>query len=137
MRWAWHPAHVLAGAFAHRNFRLYILGQGVSIIGSWMQQVAMAWLVYQLTGSALWLGLVGFAGQIPALFLTPLAGCLIDLRRSTAIAVLYASDGDEPGGVAGNFDRCGSRGTLAYSDTGQTFLLASSMPWISRCANPS
>jgi MFS family permease len=66
-------------AFAHRNFRLYILGQGVSIIGTWMQQVAMAWLVYQLTGSPLWLGLVGFAGQIPALFLTPLAGCLIDV----------------------------------------------------------
>ena len=55
-------------AFAHRNFRLYIAGQGASIIGSWMQQVAMAWLVYQLTGSPLWLGLVGFAGQIPALF---------------------------------------------------------------------
>jgi MFS family permease len=65
-------------ALAHRNFRLYILGQGVSIIGTWMQQVAMAWLVYELTGSPLWLGLVGFAGQIPALFLTPLAGSLID-----------------------------------------------------------
>ena len=38
----------------------------------------MAWLVYQLTDSALWLGIVGFAGQIPALFLTPLAGSLID-----------------------------------------------------------
>jgi len=50
----------------------------VSIIGTWMQQVAMAWLVYQLTQSPLWLGAVGFAGQIPALFLTPLAGCLID-----------------------------------------------------------
>jgi MFS family permease len=49
-----------------------------------MQQVAMAWLVYQITGSALWLGIVAFAGQIPALFLTPLAGCLIDRfdRRS-------------------------------------------------------
>ncbi len=55
-------------AFAHRNFRLYILGQGASVIGSWMQQVAMAWLVYELTGSPLWLGLVAFAGQIPALF---------------------------------------------------------------------
>jgi MFS family permease len=65
-------------ALAHRNFRLYIVGQGVSIIGTWMQQVAMAWLVYQLTGSPLWLGMVGFAGQIPALFLTPFAGSLID-----------------------------------------------------------
>lgn len=65
-------------ALAHRNFRLYIVGQGISIIGSWMQQVAMAWLVYQLTGSAVWLGVVAFASQIPALFLTPIAGSLID-----------------------------------------------------------
>jgi MFS family permease len=65
-------------ALAHRNFRLYLGGQGVSIIGTWMQQVAMAWLVYQLTGSPLWLGAVGFAGQVPALCLTPLAGSLID-----------------------------------------------------------
>jgi MFS family permease len=65
-------------ALAHRNFRLYLAGQGVSIIGSWTQQVAMAWLVYQLTGSPLWLGVVALAGQIPALFLTPLAGSLID-----------------------------------------------------------
>ena len=65
-------------ALGHRNFRLYLAGQGVSIIGTWTQQVAMAWLVYQLTGSPLWLGVVGFAGQIPALFLTPLAGSLID-----------------------------------------------------------
>jgi MFS family permease len=65
-------------ALAHRDFRLYLLGQGVSIIGTWTQQVAMAWLVYQLTGSPLWLGVVGFAGQIPALFLTPLAGGIID-----------------------------------------------------------
>ena len=65
-------------ALAHRNFRLYLAGQGVSIIGSWTQQVAMAWLVYQLTGSPLWLGVVGFAGHIPALVLTPLAGSLID-----------------------------------------------------------
>jgi MFS family permease len=73
-----HRAPSSIRAFAHRNFRLYILGQGVSIVGSWMQQVAMAWLVYQITGSALWLGTVAFAGQIPAFFLTPLAGCLID-----------------------------------------------------------
>jgi MFS family permease len=65
-------------ALAHRNFRLYLLGQGVSIIGTWTQQVAMAWLAFQLTDSPLWLGLVLFAGQIPIFFLTPLAGSLID-----------------------------------------------------------
>src|SRR4051812_15082076 len=65
-------------ALAHSNFRLYLVGQGVSIIGTWMQQVAMAWLVYQMTGSGVWLGVVACAGQIPSLFLTPLAGALID-----------------------------------------------------------
>jgi MFS family permease len=74
-------------ALAHRNFRLYLLGQGVSVVGSWMQQVAMAWLVFAMTGSPVWLGLVGFAGQIPALFLTPLAGCIID--RFDRLRLLY------------------------------------------------
>jgi MFS family permease len=57
---------------------LYFFGQGISVLGSWMQQVAVAWMVYQLTNSAFWLGLVSFAGQIPALFLSPLAGAMID-----------------------------------------------------------
>jgi MFS family permease len=74
-------------ALTHRNFRLYLAGQGTSIIGSWMQQVAMAWLTYQLTSSPLWLGMVGLAGQIPALFLTPLAGSVID--RTDRRRLLY------------------------------------------------
>jgi MFS family permease len=78
-------------ALAHRNFRLYIVGQGVSIIGSWMQQVAMAWLVYQLTGSAVWLGAVAFASQIPALFLTPIAGSLIDRTNRHRLLLLTQS----------------------------------------------
>jgi MFS family permease len=65
-------------ALAHRNFRLYFFGQGVSVLGTWMQQVAVAWMVYGLTGSPLWLGLVAFAGQIPALVISPVAGVLID-----------------------------------------------------------
>jgi len=65
-------------ALAHRNFRLYLFGQGVSVLGTWMQQVAVAWMVYCLTGSSLWLGFVGFAGQIPALFISPVAGALVD-----------------------------------------------------------
>jgi MFS family permease len=79
------------GALAHRNFRLYIVGQGVSIIGTWMQQVAMAWLVYQLTGSPLWLGLAAFSGQIPVLFLTPLAGSLIDRTNRHRLLLLTQS----------------------------------------------
>ncbi len=61
----------LLRALGHRNFRLFFAGQGISLIGTWMQQVALAWLVYELTRSPLWLGLVGFAGQIPSFFLAP------------------------------------------------------------------
>lgn len=62
-------AGAILRALGHRNYRLYFFGQGVSLIGTWMQQIAMTWLVYRLSGSAFFLGLVGFAGQIPAFFL--------------------------------------------------------------------
>jgi MFS family permease len=65
-------------ALRHRNFRLFFGGQGVSLIGTWMQQLAMSWLVYVLTRDAFLLGLVNFAGQIPAFLLVPFAGVLID-----------------------------------------------------------
>jgi len=68
----------LGRALAHRNFRLFLFGQGVSLIGTWMQQVALAWLVFELTGSAFWLGLVGFCGQAPGLVLGPFSGVLVD-----------------------------------------------------------
>jgi MFS family permease len=62
----------------HRNFRLYFGGQGISLIGTWMTRLATSWLVYRLTGSALLLGVVGFAGQIPTFLLAPFAGVWID-----------------------------------------------------------
>ena len=62
----------------HRNFRLFFTGQSISLIGTWMQQIALGWLVYRLTGSAFMLGLIGFCGQIPSLFVPPLAGALAD-----------------------------------------------------------
>jgi MFS family permease len=65
-------------ALAHRNFQLFFAGQTISLIGTWMQQVAMAWLVYLKTESPLWLGIVGFASQVPAFFLAPVAGVLVD-----------------------------------------------------------
>jgi MFS family permease len=67
-----------ARALAHRNFRLFFVGQGISLIGTWMQQVALAWLVFDRTGSSEALGLIGFAGQAPALLLAPVAGVLVD-----------------------------------------------------------
>jgi len=64
----------------YRNFRLFFIGQGLSLVGTWMAQVAMSWLVYRLTGSSFKLGLVVFASQIPTFFLGPLAGAVIDRR---------------------------------------------------------
>src|SRR3990167_7649270 len=65
-------------ALRHRNYRLFFIGQGISLIGTWMTRVAMSWLVYRLTHSAVLLGVVSFAGQIPAFFIAPLAGVYID-----------------------------------------------------------
>src|SRR3954469_19258379 len=67
------------------NYRLFFFGQLISLIGSWMTQIATRWLVYSLTKSPGMLGMVSFAGQIPAFLLAPLAGVLVDrwdLRRT-------------------------------------------------------
>ena len=65
-------------AFESRNYRLFFAGQMVSLVGTWMTQTASLWLVYTLTGSALLLGMVGFASQIPIFFLAPIAGVVVD-----------------------------------------------------------
>ncbi len=65
-------------ALRHRNFRLFFGGQSISLIGTWMTRIATSWLVYRLTKSALLLGTVGFAGQIPTFVLAPLAGVIVD-----------------------------------------------------------
>jgi MFS family permease len=65
-------------ALAHRNYRLFFGGQSISLIGTWMQQIAVSWLAYRLTGSAFWLGVVGFSTRIPALVFAPFGGVLAD-----------------------------------------------------------
>jgi MFS family permease len=65
-------------ALRHRNFRLFFGGQTISLIGTWMTRVATSWLVYRLTGSALLLGTVSFAGQIPTFIFAPFAGVWLD-----------------------------------------------------------
>ena len=65
-------------ALRSRNFQFFFAGQGVSLIGTWMTRIAMSWLVYRLTGSATLLGVVGFASQIPAFVLGPIAGVWVD-----------------------------------------------------------
>ena len=62
----------------YRNFRLFFIGQSISLIGTWIQRIALPWLVYDLTKSAFLLGLIGFAGQIPMFFIAPFAGVLTD-----------------------------------------------------------
>src|ERR671915_2387244 len=70
-------SHLLR-SLRHRNYRLFITGQSVSLIGTWITRLATSWLVYRLTDSALLLGLAGFCSQIPTLFLGPLAGVFVD-----------------------------------------------------------
>jgi MFS family permease len=65
-------------ALRHPNYRLFFIGQSISLIGTWITRVATSWLVYRLTYSALLLGVIGFAGQIPTFFLAPLAGVWVD-----------------------------------------------------------
>ena len=72
------PLRHVGRAFQHRNYRLYFAGQLLSLMGTWIQTVAQSWLVYQLTGSAVLLGTVSFATQVPILLLAPLAGTLAD-----------------------------------------------------------
>jgi MFS family permease len=62
----------------YRNYRLFFSGQSVSLIGTWIQRLAMPWLVYHITDSTLLLGVVGFAAQIPTFILAPFAGALVD-----------------------------------------------------------
>ena len=80
-------------ALRHRNFQLFFSGQLISLIGTWMQTVAQSWLVYRMTGSALLLGAVGFAGQIPVFLTAPIGGITADRvnRQRLVIATQVAS----------------------------------------------
>lgn len=75
-------------ALRYRNFRIFFLGQSVSLVGTWMQYVAMSWLVYKMTGSAFMLGVVGFASQIPTFILSPFTGVLADRHNRHKILIL-------------------------------------------------
>ena len=75
-------------AFKHRNYRLFFSGQGISLIGTWMQQIALGWLVYRLTDSAFLLGLVSFSSQIPTFLLASFAGVLADRYDKHKIIII-------------------------------------------------
>jgi MFS family permease len=74
-------------ALKYRNYRLFISGQFISLIGTWMQVVAQSWLVYRLTGSSLLLGLVGFVNQIPIFLLSPIGGAVADRADRRQIVI--------------------------------------------------
>jgi MFS family permease len=80
-------------ALRHRNFQLFFSGQLISLTGTWMQSVAQAWLVYSITKSALLLGTVGFASQIPVFLIAPFGGIAADRtnRQRLVIATQTAS----------------------------------------------
>ena len=77
-----------ATAFRHRNYRIFFAGQAVSLVGTWMQQVAQAWLVLELTGDPIWLGIVAAAQFIPVMILGLFAGVAADAlpKRQTLVA---------------------------------------------------
>jgi MFS family permease len=87
MRLNFSTSSPLWRSLRHRNYRLYLAGQLVSVCGTWMQQVALSWLVYRLTGSATLLGIVGFASQIPILLLGPIGGVINDRYSTHRVAV--------------------------------------------------
>ena len=78
-----------ASAFGHRNYRLFFAGQAVSLVGTWMQQVAQGWLVLTMTGDPFWLGVVATAQFLPVMVLGLFAGVLADVlpKRQTLIGV--------------------------------------------------
>ena len=86
-------------ALRHRNFRLFFIGQGISLMGTWMTRLALAWLTYRLTHSALLLGVVGFSSQIGTALLAPFAGVWVDRlnKRNLLVATQVLSAGQSLG----------------------------------------
>ena len=75
-------------ALGHRNYRLFFIGQGLSLIGTWMQNLALSWLVYRLTNSVFLLGVVGFSSQIMIILFSPLAGVIADRFNRHRVIIL-------------------------------------------------
>src|SRR5947209_9366656 len=78
-------------ALRHRNLQRFFSGQLISLTGTWMQNIAQAWLVYRLTGSSLLLGSVGFASQIPVFLFAPLGGIIADHRNRQHVVIAAQS----------------------------------------------
>jgi len=75
-------------ALTHRNYRLHFTGQAISLMGTWMQRIAVSWLVYRLTESALVLGVISFVSLIPSLVLSPFIGSFVDRHQKYRIVLI-------------------------------------------------
>ncbi|MCX7919011.1 MAG: MFS transporter [bacterium] len=78
-------------AFKHRNYRIFWSGNLISLIGSWMQTMALGWLVYRLTRSPFLLGLSSFFSSIPIVFISPLGGAVVDRMNKRKLLILTQS----------------------------------------------
>jgi MFS family permease len=81
-------ASFLPPALSKRRFRVFAIGQAVSIVGGWIQQIALSWLIYRLSGSVFLLGVSGFLTQIPFLIFSPFAGALTDRVRRVRMLII-------------------------------------------------
>ena len=75
-------------ALSYRNYRLFFIGQSISLIGTWTTRLATSWLVYRLTRSGFLLGLIGFTGQIPTFLLAPIGGVWADRLDRRGVLIL-------------------------------------------------
>lgn len=82
---------LIVRALRHRNYRLFFTGQTISMIGTWMQDIAINWLIYELTGSPLMIGMVNFCSKIPGFMLGPFAGLIVDRFNRRRIIIFTQS----------------------------------------------
>jgi predicted MFS family arabinose efflux permease len=118
-------------AFAHRNYRIYAGGNAVSLVGIWMQRVAVGWLAWTLTHSGAWLGVMSMAEFFPVVFLSPIAGALAD--RRDRIGIIRVTQ------IAGSVEAT-LLAVLVYTDTimiGLLFVLTLLLGVFNAMAQPS
>ena len=113
-------------ALRHRNYRLFFTGQGLSLIGTWLQQVAMGWLTYRLTGSAWLLGVVAFCANVGILLFSNVAGVLADRIDRRRGLLRHAVADARAGGRA--------RGARLRSGGSQTWHLIVLALWLGTCS---
>ncbi|RZF62749.1 MFS transporter [Sphingobacterium corticibacterium] len=75
-------------SLSYPNFRLHVIGQAISLLGTWMQRIAISWMVYEMTNSVFWLGFVQFIALLPSLILSPFVGSFVDKHQKYKLVFL-------------------------------------------------